>query len=227
MRKFISLSILLLSALLIFNLCFFICIDYDGNTRTWICYVFFHLAYALSLIGYLFTTRRRFAVLNKGLFSISLIYLILTTATSLLFCVISDYSIELELFVFLIELFFYLITFNYCYFSNRKAEIGIVKDLKNASKHDSWIAELRFMANNTEDKEKKQIVTSIIDEIRSCPSLSNPYVCEADIEIQSLINSLKIDYKKAQVTELDNYKRQICSAVKRRTEILKCSYHKI
>ena len=149
MKKLVSITILLFSALIIFNLCFFICVDYDGNTRAWICYFFFHLACVLSLIGYLFTTRRRFAVLNSQLNAISLIYLVLTILTCLVYLLNTDYSKESEIFVFLIELFIYLMSFHYCNLSNRKAEKGIIKDLKNASKHDSWITELRLLANSS------------------------------------------------------------------------------
>lgn len=227
MKKLVSILLLLFSALVIFNLCFFICVDYDGNTRAWICYLFFHLAYILSLIGYLFTTRRRFAVLNSRLNAISFIYLVLSTLTCLVYLLNTDYSKESEIFVFLIELFFYLMSFHYCYLTNRKVEKGIINDLKSSSKHDGWIADLRLLISFSDNEEKTRILNSIIDEIRSCPALSNSYVYDVDNEIQSLINSLRINFSKIQVTELDNYKRQIGSVVMRRSEILKCSYRKI
>lgn len=227
MKKLVSILLLLFSALVIFNLCFFICVDYDGNTRAWICYLFFHLAYILSLVGYLFTTRRRLAVLNSRLNAISFIYLVLSTLTCLVYLLNTDYSKESEIFVFLIELFFYLMSFHYCYLTNRKAEKGIINDLKNSSKHDGWIADLRLLISVSDNVEKTRILNSIIDEIRSCPALSNSYAYDVDNEIQSLINSLKINFRKVQVTELDNYKRQIGSVVMRRSEILKCSYRKI
>ena len=227
MKKLVSILLLLFSALVIFNLCFFICVDYDGNTRAWICYLFFHLAYILSLVGYLFTTRRRLAVLNSRLNAISFIYLVLSTLTCLVYLLNTDYSKESEIFVFLIELFFYLMSFHYCYLTNRKAEKGIINDLKNSSKHDGWIADLRLLISVSDNGEKTRILNSIIDEIRSCPALSNSYAYDVDNEIQSLINSLKINFRKVQVTELDNYKRQIGSVVMRRSEILKCSYRKI
>ena len=227
MKKLVSITILLFSALVIFNLCFFICVDYDGNTRAWICYLFFHLAYILSLVDYLFTTRRRLAVLNSRLNAISFIYLVLSTLTCLVYLLNTDYSKESEIFVFLIELFFYLMSFHYCYLTNRKVEKGIINDLKSSSKHDGWIADLRLLISFSDNEEKTRILNSIIDEIRSCPALSNSYVYDVDNEIQSLINSLKINFRKIQVTELDNYKRQIGSVVIRRSEILKCSYRKI
>ena len=227
MKKLVSITILLFSALVIFNLCFFICVDYDGNTRAWICYLFFHLAYILSLVDYLFTTRRRLAVLNSRLNAISFIYLVLSTLTCLVYLLNTDYSKESEIFVFLIELFFYLMSFHYCYLTNRKVEKGIINDLKSSSKHDGWIADLRLLISFSDNEEKTRILNSIIDEIRSCPALSNSYVYDVDNEIQSLINSLKINFRKIQVTELDNYKRQIGSVVIRRSEILKCSYHKL
>ena len=227
MKKLVSITILLFSALVIFNLCFFICVDYDGNTRAWICYLFFHLAYILSLVGYLFTTRRRLAVLNSRLNAISFIYLVLSTLTCLVYLLNTDYSKESEIFVFLIELFFYLMSFHYCYLTNRKVEKGIINDLKSSSKHDGWIADLRLLISFSDNEEKTRILNSIIDEIRSCSALSNSYVYDVDNEIQSLINSLRINFSKIQVTELDNYKRQIGSVVMRRSEILKCSYRKI
>lgn len=227
MKKLVSITILLFSALLIFNLCFFICVDYDGNTRAWICYLFFHLAYSLSLVSFLFTTRRRFIILNSRLNAISLIYLVLTTLTCLVYLLNTDYSKESEIFVFLIELLFYLMSFHYCFLTNKKVEKGIIKELKNSSKHDSWIADLRLLISASDNEEKTRILYSIIDEMRSCPAQSNFYVFDADNEIQSLVNSLKINFKKAQLTELDNFKRQISSVVKRRTELLKCSYHKM
>ena len=144
MKKLVSITILLFTALVIFNLCFFICVDYDGNTRAWICYLFFHLAYILSLVDYLFTTRRRLAVLNSRLNAISFIYLVLSTLTCLVYLLNTDYSKESEIFVFLIELFFYLMSFHYCYLTNRKVEKGIINDLKSSSKHDGWIADLRL-----------------------------------------------------------------------------------
>ena len=227
MKKLVSITILLFTALVIFNLCFFICVDYDGNTRAWICYLFFHLAYILSLVGYLFTTRRRLAVLNSRLNAISFIYLVLSTLTCLVYLLNTDYSKESEIFVFLIELFFYLMSFHYCYLTNRKVEKGIINDLKSSSKHDGWIADLRLLISFSDNEEKTRILNSIIDEIRSCSALSNSYVYDVDNEIQSLINSLRINFSKIQVTELDNYKRQIGSVVMRRSEILKCSYRKI
>ena len=226
MKRLISVILLLFSALVIFNLCFFLCVEYDGNERAWICYLFFHLAYILSFLSFIFTTRRRFAVLNNGLYSISVIYLILTTLTCFLFCLNSDYSIESELFVFLIELLFYILSFHYCYLTNRKAEKGIIKDLKNSSKYDYWIGELNLLKSITDDEGKTRILNSIIGEIKSCPTLSNSYTHDADNEIQSLIHSLKIKYNNIQVTELDKYKNQICFALRKSSEILKCSYHK-
>ena len=189
--------------------------------------MFFHLAYVLSLVCYLFTTRRRFAVLNSRLNAISFIYLVLTTLTCLVYLLNTGYSKESEIFVFLIELLFYLMSFHYCYLTNRKAEKGIVNDLKNSSKYDGWIADLRLLRSVSDNEEKTRILNSIIDEIRSCPALSNSYVYDVDNEIQSLINSLKINYKNIQITEFNNYKHQIRSAVIRRSEILKCSYHKM
>jgi hypothetical protein len=118
-------------------------------------------------------------------------------------------------------------SFHYCYLTNRKVEKGIINDLKSSSKHDGWIADLRLLISFSDNEEKTRILNSIIDEIRSCPALSNSYVYDVDNEIQSLINSLRINFSKIQVTELDNYKRQIGSVVMRRSEILKCSYRKI
>lgn len=226
MRKLISLAILLSSALVIFNLCFFLCVSYNGNTRAWVCYLFFHLAYILSMLGYLFT-RRRFAVLNGRLTAISLLYLTITTITCLFFFLNSDYSKEWELFVFLIELFLYLMSFHYCHLTNKKAEKGIIKDLKNASMHDSWLTELKLLINGSDDEKKTKMLSSLINEIRSCPSLSNPYVYDVDIEISSLIRSLKINYRNMQVDELTNYKSQIFSALSKRTELLKNCYSKV
>lgn len=227
MKKFISIIILLFSVLIVFNLCFFLCLDYDGNTQAWICYLFFHLAYVLCLIGYLFTTRRRFAVLNSRLNAISLIYCLTTIITCLIFLSENNYSKEIEIFVFLIEILLYLVLFHYCYLTNRKAENGIIKDLKDSTKHEGWLVELRLLVKTTEDEEKVKIINSIIDEIRSCPSLSNPYVCEVDNEIRSLIMGLKSNYVEMQISELLNYKKEICVAVNKRTETLKSYYHKI
>lgn len=226
MKRLISVILLLLSALFIFNLCFFFCVDYDGNECAWICYLFFHLAYVLSLLGLLFTTRRRFVALNSRLYIISTVYLILTTLTCLLFCSSMSFSTELEFFVFLIELLFYIISFHYCYLTNRKIEKGVVKDLKNASKHDNWITELRLLSKTSDDKKKINTLNTIIDEIRSCPTLSNPSVYDVDREIQSLIILLKSNYANMQMTELTNFKSQICIALNKRTEILKSSYLK-
>lgn len=227
MKRLISILLLLFSVLVIFNLCFFICEDYDGNERAWVCYLFFHLAYILFLLGFFFTTRRRFTVLNSGLYSISIIYLILTIITCLFFLRSSAYSIELELFVFLIELLSYLLSFHYCHLTNRKAEKGIVKDLKNSSKHDSWITELNLLVSYSDDEAKTRILNSVIGEIKSSPVLSSSYTHDADNEIHSLINSLKRNFNNAQLIEIENYKHQICSALKRRSEILKYSYHKV
>lgn len=223
MKRLISVTLLLTSALFVFNLCFFFCVDYDGNERAWICYLFFHLAYILSLLGLFFTTRRRFAVLNSKLYVISTIYLILATLTCILFCTSAGYSTESELFVFLIELLFYILSFHYCYLTNRKAEKGVLKDLKNASKHDNWIAELRLLSKTTDDKETIKTLNSIIDEIRSSPSLSNSSVYDVDREIQSMIKTLKSSYANIQMAELNNFKNQIGIALRKRTEILKSS----
>ena len=227
MKKLISITILLFSALIIFNLCFFICVDYDGNKSAWICYLFFHLAYTLSFLGYLFTTRRRFAVLNNKLNAISCIYLIITTITCLIYFSTTDYSVEVEIFVFLTELLLYLISFHYCYLTNRKAEKGIIKDLKKSSRHDTWIAELRLLINSTNDEEKAKVVKCIIDEIRSSPSLSNPYVYEIDNEIHSTIKALRSNYSTMSMSELVIYKEEIRSAILKRTELLRNSYHKV
>lgn len=226
MKKLISITILLFSALIIFNLCFFICVDYDGNKCAWICYLFFHLAYTLSLLGYLFTTKRRLAVLNNQLNAISCIYLIITIITCIIFLSTTDYSVEVEIFVFLTELLLYLISFHYCYLTNRKAEKGLIKDLKKSSQHDTWIAELRLLINSTNDEEKAKVVKCIIDEIRSCPSLSNPYVYEVDSEIHSIIKALRSNCSNLSMSELHNCESQIRKAVRKRTELLKSSYHK-
>ena len=227
MSKWISLAILILSAVVIFNLCFFLCVSYDGNTRAWVCYLFFHLAYILSMLGYLFTTRRRFAVLNGRLTAISLLYLTITTITCIIFFLYSDYSKEWEIFVFLIELFLYLMSFHYCHLTNKKSVQGIVKDLKDSSMHDGWLTELRLLMNDSLDEEKKKILNSLIDEIKSSPSLSNPYVYDVDNEINTLIRSLKVNYRNIQVAELSDYNSQISTAIRKRKEILKISYPKV
>lgn len=223
MRRLISITVLLSSALVIFNLCFFICVDYKGNEQAWVCYLFFHLAYLLSMLGFLFTTRRRFAVLNSKLHVVSFFYLILTAVTCLMFLSVFNFSKELEIFVFLMELLFYLMIFHYCYITNRKAEKGIVKDLKNTSKHENWITDIRLLTKTINDKEKKNVLNSIIDEIRSSPSMSNSSVYNLDNEIQSMIKTLKSNYTNMELTELVNYKSKICVAVRSRTELLKCN----
>lgn len=226
MKRLISLTLFLLSALFVFNLCFFFCVDYDGNECAWMCYLFFHLAYILSFLGFFFTTRRRFAVLNSKLNIISAVYLILTTLTCLLFCESTGYSTELVFFVFMIELLFYILSFHYCYLTNRKAEKGLIKDLKNASKHDNWITELRLLSKTTDDKKKRNTLNSIIEEIKSSPSLSNSSVYDVDREIQSMIITIKSNFSNIQMTELNNFKNQISIGLRKRTEILKSSYFK-
>ena len=227
MKKLVSLTILLFSVLIIFNLCYFICVDYDGNKCAWICYLFFHLAYILSFLGYLFTTRRRFAVLNNQLHTISCIYLIISIITCIFYLSTTGNSEGGEIFVFLTELLLYLISFHYCYLTNRKAEKGIIKDLKKSSRHDTWIAELRLLINSTNDEEKAKVVKCIIDEIRSSPSLSNPYVYEIDNEIHSTIKALRSNYSTMSMSELVIYKEEIRSAILKRTELLRNSYHKV
>lgn len=227
MRAVISKIIILFSALIVFNLCFFICVNYEGNKPTWICYLFFHLAFLLSFFGYLFTTHRRFKILNSQLATISIIYLVVTFITCTIFLFNPESSQELEFFVFLIELLFYLLSFHYCYLTNRKAENGIIKDLKNSSEHDGWISDLQQLANTSGERERINVLNSIIDEIRSSPSLSNSSVYDIDREIHSLICSLKEQYRVIHVAELANYKTQICFAVRKRTELLKKSYLKI
>lgn len=227
MRAIISKIIILFSALIVFNLCFFICVSYDGNKPAWICYLFFHLAFLLSFLGYFFTTRRRFKILNNQLTTISIIYLIVTVITCTIFLFNPDCSKELELFVFLIELLLYFLSFHYCYLTNRKAEKGIIDDLKNSSVHDSWITELQLLANASDDRERINLLNSIINEIRSSPSLSNSSVHDVDRDIQSLICSLKEQYRDMHVIELADYKTQICFAVRKRTELLKYSYCKV
>lgn len=227
MKRFISIVVLILSVLFIFNLCFFICADYDVNDSAWICYFFFHLSYLLSLVGYLFTTHRRFIVLNERLNAISIIYLTTTTITCLWFLAYPEHSIALVIFVFLIELFFYLLSFHYCQLTNRKAESGLIKDLKISSKHESWIAELRLLIKTTDEREKANVLTSVINELSSSPSLSNSNVYDVDNEIQSMIRSLKSDYMSIQTSELLNWESRIKYAIRKRTELLKISYHKI
>ena len=227
MRAVISKIIILFSALIVFNLCFFICMNYDGNKPAWICYLFFHLAFLLSFLGYIFTTHRRFKILNIQLATISIIYLVVTAITCIIFLFDSDCSQELEIFVFLIELLLYLLFFHYCFLTNRKAEKGIVEDLKNSSEHDSWITDIRQLANISSDRERINVLNSIIDEIRSSPSLSNSSVHDVDREIHSLICSLKEQYRDMHVDELTDYKTQICFAVRKRTELLKYSYLKV
>lgn len=226
MRAVLSKIMILFSAIVVFNLCFFICVSYDGKRPAWICYLFFHLAFLLSFIGYFFTTRRRFKILKSQLATISIFYLIVTVITCTIFLCNPDCSQELELFVFLMELLLYLLSFHYCYLTNRKAENGIIEDLRNSSEHDSWIKELQLLANASDDRERINLLNSIINEIRSSPSLSNSSVYDVDREIQSLIRRLKSDYANMQTAELSNYKDQVCIAVRKRTEILKCCYHK-
>lgn len=227
MKKLVSITILLFSALIIFNLCYFICVDYDGNTCAWICYLFFHLAYILSILGYIFTTRRRFVVLNNKLNTISFIYLTITIITCIIYLSITDTSKELVIIVFLTELLLYLMSFHYCYLRNRKAEKGIIKDLKKSSQHGTWLAELRLLINNTNDEEKAKVVKCIIDEVRSSPSLSNPYVYEVDNEIHSIIKALRSNYSTMSMSELLDFKEEIRSAILKRTELLRNSYHKV
>ena len=155
------------------------------------------------------------------------IYLIITTITCLIYFSTTDYSVEVEIFVFLTELLLYLISFHYCYLTNRKAEKGIIKDLKKSSRHDTWIAELRLLINSTNDEEKAKVVKCIIDEIRSSPSLSNPYVYEIDNEIHSTIKALRSNYSTMSMSELVIYKEEIRSAILKRTELLRNSYHKV
>lgn len=225
MKKLVSITILLFSALIIFNLCYFICVDYDGNTCAWICYLFFHLAYILSILGYIFTTRRRFVVLNNKLNTISFIYLTITIITCIIYLSITDTSKEFVIIVFLTELLLYLMSFHYCYLRNRKAEKGIIKDLKKSSQHGTWLAELRLLINNTNDEEKAKVVKCIIDEVRSSPSLSNPYVYEVDNEIHSIIKALRSNYSNMSMSELLVFKEEIRSAILKRTELLRNSYH--
>ena len=227
MKKLVSITILLFSALIIFNLCYFICVDYDGNTCAWICYLFFHLAYILSILGYIFTTRRRFVVLNNKLNTISFIYLTITIITCIIYLSITDTSKEFVIIVFLTELLLYLLSFHYCYLTNRKAEKGIINDLKKSSKHDIWIAELRLLINSINNEEKVKVIKCIIDEIRSCPSLSAPYVYEVDNEIHSLIKTLRLNYSTMSMSELLDFKEEIRSAILKRTELLRNSYHKV
>lgn len=227
MKKLVSLTILLFSVLIIFNLCYFICVDYDGNKCAWICYLFFHLAYILSFLGYLFTTRRRFAVLNNQLHTISCIYLIISIITCIFYLSTTGNSEGGEIFVFLTELLLYLISFHYCYLTSRKAEKGIIKDLKKSSKYDIWMAELRLLLNSNNDEEKVKMVKCIIDEIRSCPSLSTPYVYEVDNEIHSIIKALRSNFTTMSMSELHSFESQIRKAVKKRTDLLRSNYHKI
>ena len=227
MKRLISIVVLIFSVLFIFNLCFFICVDYDGNDRAWICYSFCHLSYLLSLVGYFFTTHRRFIVLNERLNAISIIYLTITTITCLWFLAYPEYSIALVFFVFLIELLFYLLTFHYCQLTNRKAESGVIKDLKSSSKHESWIAELRLLIKTTDEREKANVLTSVVNELSSSPSLSNSNVYEVDNEIQSMIRSLKSNYTNIPISELLNWESRIKYAIRKRTELLKNSCHKI
>ena len=227
MKKLVSITILLFSALIIFNLCFFFCVDYDGNTCAWICFFFFHLAYILSMLGYLFTTRRRFVVLNNKLNAISFTYLTITIITCILCLSITVFSKEFVIIVFLTELLLYLLSFHYCYLTNRKAEKGIINDLKKSSKHDIWIAELRLLINSINNEEKVKVIKCIIDEIRSCPSLSTPYVYEVDNEIHSIIKALRSNYSNMSMSELLDFKEEIRSAILKRTELLRNSYHKV
>lgn len=227
MKKLVSITILLFSALIIFNLCYFFCVDYDGNTCAWVCFLFFHLAYILSMFGYLFTTRRRFVVLNNKLNAISFTYLTITIITCIIFLSITVISKKLVIIAFLTELLLYLVFFHYCYLTNRKAEKGLIKDLKNSSKHDIWIAELRLLINSINDEEKVKVVKCIIDEIRSCPTLSTPYVYDVDNEIHSLIRTLRLNFSTMSMSDLFDSKEEIRSAILKRTELLRNSYHKV
>ena len=179
------------------------------------------------MLGYLFTTRRRFAVLNNKLNAISFVYLTITIITCTLFLSITDLSKELVTIVFLTELFLYLMSFHYCYLTNRKAEVEIIKDLKKSSKHDAWIAELRLLTYSINDENKVKVVKCIIDEIRSCPSLSTPYVYEIDNEIHSLIKALRLNYSTMSMSEFLDSKEEIRSAILKRTVLLRNSYHKV
>ena len=153
--------------------------------------------------------------------AISLLYLTITTITCIFFFLYSDYSKEWEIFVFLIELFLYLMSFHYCHLTNKKSVQGIVKDLKDSSMHDGWQTELRLLMNDSVDEEKKKILNSLIDEIKSSPSLSNPYVYDVDNELNTLRRSLKVNYRNIQVAELSDFNSQISTAIRKRKEILK------
>ena len=89
------------------------------------------------------------------------------------------------------------------------------------------MAELRLLLNSNNDEEKVKMVKCIIDEIRSCPSLSTPYVYEVDNEIHSIIKALRSNFTTMSMSELHSFESQIRKAVKKRTDLLRSNYHKI
>lgn len=227
MKKLVSLFLCVFSALIIFNLCFFVCVDYGGNEGAWLCYLFFHFAYALTLLTPFFVTRRKLGVLNNMLYTISFIYLLIVAITSVILLAIKDVVIETVVFIYSVELMIYLAYFHYCHLINRKVEKGVIKGLKRASKHNTWIAELRVLAKLSDDGEKAKILHSFIGEIMSSPSSSNLYVHKVDNDIQTQINALRLYFEDMSMEELAEYKRQIVYDIKKRTKILKYSNTKI
>lgn len=227
MKKILSLFIPVSFVLIIFNLYFFICVDYDSNKETWLCYLFFHLAYALVLLTCFFTTRRRFGVLNSMLYAVSLFYLLIVTVTSVAFLIIKDVAKETIVLISLLELMIFLVYFYFCYLSNRKTEKGVFKELRSGSKHQNWIIELKIIARSSNNAEKVKIVNFLIEEILSSPSSSNLYVYRVDNEIQTQINILRLNFENMQMIELYEHKKQMVCNIRKRTEILKCNNAKI
>lgn len=226
MKKIISFLVFVFSVLIIFNICFFVCIDYDGNKAVCLCYLFFHLAYALTLLTCFFTTRRKLGVLNSMLYIVSVIYLLVTAVTIVVFLV-SNVDKETVIIVCLFELMLYLVSFHYCNLANIKAEKGVVKELKSSSNHSHWIAELRVLEQLSDDERKVKILNNLIGEIMSSPSSSNSYVYRIDNDIKSQIDILQSNFESMQLEELSEHTKYIVYNIRKRTDILKYSNNKI
>lgn len=108
---------------LVFSIAFFTTVEIGQNKCGWMCFVFVLLAYTfLLLTGLSAKFKNGFNVLNYNLWSISIIYFLLTLLTDCLFLYPLHAHNAACMLINLLYILIYVVTFSLSYLSNKNIE---------------------------------------------------------------------------------------------------------
>lgn len=108
---------------LVFCMAFFTTVEIGQNNCGWMCFVFVLLAYALLLLtGLSAKFKNGFNVLNYNLWSISIVYFLLTLLTDSLFLYPLHAHNTACMLINLFYILIYVVTFSLSYLSNKNIE---------------------------------------------------------------------------------------------------------